>query len=71
MKKRFSAIIAMLLVPVSLLALLSGCGQAWTCDECGKDFFGTAYYGFSGTETYCEDCAKDYWMHLPYQNYKK
>ena len=32
------------------------------CDECGKDFFGTAYYGFSGTETYCEDCAKDYWM---------
>lgn len=71
MKKRFPAIITMLLVLVSLLALLSGCGQAWTCDECGKEFFGTAYYGFSGTETYCEDCAKDYWMPLPYQNYKK
>ena len=41
MKKRFPAIITMLLVLVSLLALLSGCGQAWTCDECGKEFFGT------------------------------
>ena len=38
MKKRFPAIITMLLVLVSLLALLSGCGQAWTCDECGKEF---------------------------------
>ena len=65
MKKRFSAIISMLLVLVSLLALLSGCGQTWTCDKCGKDFFGTAYYGFSGTETYCEDCARDYWTPLP------
>lgn len=42
-----------------------------TCDECGKHFWGSGYYDYTETMTFCEDCARTYWMPLPYQNYKK
>lgn len=55
-----------------LAAVLAGCGQtAWVCDKCGEEFSGKAYYGMGGTETFCADCARKYWMPLPYQNYAK
>jgi len=46
---------------------------AKTCDDCHKQFYGAAYYGPNGTETWCDDCARDYWSQylLPYQNYRK
>lgn len=53
------------------LFCLSACGKSWTCDQCGKDFHGDAYYDYSETMTLCADCARTYWMPLPYQNYKK
>lgn len=61
------------LIPLALLliGLLAACGKSWTCDQCGKDFQGTAYYDYSGDGTLCEDCARSYWMPLPYKNYKK
>lgn len=63
-------IIAMILLIVSTL-LITSCGKTWTCDECGRTWNGKAYYGYFTTETFCEDCAKTYWMPLPYQNYVK
>lgn len=56
---------------VLLSTILTACGKNWTCDQCGKDFRGTAYYDYTETMTLCEDCARTYWMPLPYQNYKK
>lgn len=53
------------------IVMLTACGKNWTCDQCGKDFHGTAYYDYTETMTFCEDCARSYWMPLPYQNYKK
>lgn len=41
------------------------------CSECGKSFFGSGYYDYTETLTLCKDCARTYWMPLPYQNYKK
>lgn len=65
--RRFFAWMLVLALALSLAA----CGEKWTCDDCGKEFSGTAYYGYQTTETFCEDCARAYWMPLPYQNYKK
>lgn len=63
-------IVVFLLVLVMLMTLVA-CGKTWTCDECGKTWSGKAYYGYTTTETFCEDCARSYWMPLPYQNYVK
>ena len=60
-----------LVISVFLLVVISGCGKKWVCDKCDKEFSGDAYYGMMGTETYCEDCARKYWLPLPYQNYVK
>ncbi len=68
MKKR---LIHLFLTGVVLAALLSGCGKTWVCDRCDKEFTGDAYYGFTGTETYCEDCARKFWSPFPYRNYVK
>ena len=66
-RKKCLLVIAILL----LVILLSGCGKNWVCDKCGEEFSGNAYYGMSGSETFCEDCARKYWMPIPYQNYIK
>ena len=71
MKKRLSSCLSMFLAYAALLTLLSSCGQKWVCDKCDKEFSGDAYYGMMGTETFCEDCARKYWMPIPYQNYTK
>lgn len=68
MKKRVLCLAAL---AIGLVLILAACGQSWTCDECGKSWTGTAYYDYSGDGTLCEDCARTYWMPLPYQNYKK
>jgi len=54
-----------------IIGMLAGCGQKWTCDECGKDFSGTAYYADKLTDTLCAECAWTYWYPLPIENYKK
>lgn len=68
MKAKF---LAFLILALLLLTLLASCGKDWTCDQCGKDFHGDAYYDYSETMTLCEDCARTYWMPLSYKNYKK
>ena len=59
------------LVLILAMVMLAACGKDWTCDECGKNFHGDAYYDYTETMTLCKDCARTYWMPLPYQNYKK
>lgn len=59
------------ILTVAILLSLSGCGKKWTCDQCGEDFRGKAYYDFTETLTMCKDCARSYWMPFPYQNYQK
>lgn len=59
------------LVLIFTMIILAACGKDWTCDECGKSFHGDAYYDYTERMTLCEDCARTYWMPLPYQNYKK
>lgn len=63
-------IVAILLILVMSLLLIS-CGKTWTCDECGKTWTGKAYYGYDPEMTLCEDCAREHWIPLPYQNYVK
>ncbi len=53
------------------LFLLNACGRQWTCDECETEFRGTAYTGYNGTETFCEDCARHYWAPFSYKDFKK
>lgn len=61
-----------LLALALILALsIAACAKSWVCDECGKSFTGKAYYGYYTTETFCEDCARKYWMPLDYRNYVK
>ena len=63
--------ICLILVSTLLMILLTACGKEWTCDNCGKEFRGTAYYGYSSTETMCEDCARTYWAPFSYKNFAK
>lgn len=66
---RFIALGAIICIFVGMLA---GCGgKSWVCDYCGKKFSGTAYYAYSLDDTLCEECAWDYWIPLPIENYKK
>lgn len=64
-------IVTVLLSFVLMLVLAACATKSWVCDSCGKSFKGTAYYGMATTETYCEDCARSYWMPLDYRNYQK
>lgn len=66
MMKQFVVLLSALLLLLSLAA----CGRSWTCDQCGKQFSGDAYYDMTQEFTLCEDCARTYWMPFPYQNYK-
>lgn len=63
--------VLLLFLMVVMILSITACGNRWTCDRCGKTFSGKAYYGMDTTETFCEDCARSYWMPLPYQNYQK
>lgn len=62
-----------LFIPVAVLMMLSltACGEKWTCDRCDKTFRGEAYYGMDYDDTYCAECAADYWSPFPYKNYSK
>lgn len=71
MKRTIIKIIVIASVLLLTLCVLTACGKKWTCDTCGKNFSGVAYYGWYYEDTMCEDCARDYWMPLPYQNYTK
>lgn len=59
------------LTVVIVVMMLSGCGQKWICDNCGKEWTGKAYHGVSTHETMCASCAELYWMPLPYEDYEK
>ena len=63
--------IALLVAILVFVCNLSKNYGEWICDRCNVVFSGKAYYGINGTETMCEDCAKEYWMPLSYQNYVK
>ena len=43
----------------------------WTCDWCGAEWEGTAYYARSVSDTLCAECANRYWKPLPISNYTK
>lgn len=58
-------------VLAGLIAIvLFGCGKAWTCDRCDKTWLGDAYYGSDFSDVLCDECAREYWHPLPYENYK-
>lgn len=59
-------------IVIGILLILWMSSNAHTCDTCGKTFFGTQYYdSWYIDKTMCEDCAREYYAPLPYQNYKK
>lgn len=70
MKKRHHVFAALAMIAI-MLSVFTGCGQTWVCDNCGKSFHGTAYTGWNGDETLCEDCATEYWWPLPIENFEK
>lgn len=66
------AICLIIAVIITLVALYSDGIRIWKCDECGKVFFGKAYYiDMDYDTTVCKDCAESYWYPFPYQNYRK
>ena len=42
-----------------------------SCDLCGKEWLGNAYYGMDYDDTLCENCAQRYWAPYSYENFKK
>lgn len=71
MKKTLIVIILILAVIITVIALRSNGIRRWECNECGKGFFGHAYYGWDGDESMCSDCAREYWMPFPYEEYAR
>ena len=67
MKKLF----ALLMIAATCILLFADCAKQWTCDWCGKTWFGDAYYGSDHSDTLCAECASQYWSPFPYRNYKK
>lgn len=66
MKKLLVLIIGMI-----LLLVLTACGKEYICQDCGKTTR-KAYYDMAASESQvmCEDCARQYWMPLDYENYR-
>lgn len=63
----------LILITLILVVLLSlcGCGAKYTCYECGKNC-SKAYYDMAADVEWvmCESCAREYWMPLPYENFR-
>lgn len=68
MKKKLVSVMVSLSI---LFCTACGAGKSYTCSECGETTT-DAYYTYYATEdeVLCEDCARKYWMPLPYENYK-
>ena len=54
-----------------LVCGLCGCGKSYTCYDCDKTTT-KAYYNMDAKidKVMCEECAREYWMPMPYQNYR-
>lgn len=63
--------IGIILVIGVLVCVLCGCGKSYICYDCGKTT-SKAYYNMDAKieRVMCEDCAREYWMPMPYQNYR-
>jgi len=63
----------LVIIVLVLAAVLSlcGCGAKYNCYECGESC-SKAYYDMSADAEWvmCEDCARVYWMPLPYENFR-
>lgn len=69
--KKITAIVLTAAIAVTMVFMLAGCGQKWTCDNCDKTWTGDAYYGSDYSDVLCDECAQRYWNPLPYKEYKK
>lgn len=71
-KKKLLLIPLLLAVFVAVVVIVSMNGKEWTCDWCGKEWNGEAYYyGENLNSTLCEECAIQYYNPLPIEDYKK
>ncbi|MBP3337157.1 MAG: hypothetical protein J6L59_01975 [Clostridia bacterium] len=54
-----------------IIFMVCGCGKSYTCHDCGEST-SKAYYDMNAKidKVMCEDCAREYWMPMPYQNYQ-
>lgn len=70
MKKRVTAVLAAAIFLIVGTQFCS-CGPTYTCSRCGAST-SNVYYDMSSSResVMCEDCAREYWMPLDYQNYK-
>ncbi len=61
--------LAAIVLAVVLALALCACGKTYTCRECGKSTT-KAYYAVTASvdDVLCEDCARIYWMPIPYEN---
>ena len=57
-----------IIVAVTLLICMAGCGTKYECSRCDTSTR-EAYYDMSGNYM-CADCAREYWVPLSYKNYK-
>lgn len=68
MKKTWCLLSTMLFI---IIIMLCGCGKSYICCDCGESTT-KAYYSLNANieRVMCEDCAREYWMPMPYQNYR-
>ena len=64
-------VLALLISSICIVFSAAGCGASYTCYKCDTTT-NKAYYDIDAKEEWvmCEDCARKYWMPLPYENYR-
>ena len=67
-RKRKMKRLIKIIVAVTLLICMAGCGTKYECSRCDASTR-EAYYDMSGNYI-CTDCAREYWVPLSYKNYK-
>jgi hypothetical protein len=61
--------IAAIILAIIGIVFFNAGKHTWTCDHCGKTWYGTAYYD-DEDRILCADCAREYWMPMDYENYR-
>ena len=61
--------ITLLFITMVCLTIFTSCGKRYVCIGCDRTT-STIYYDIDGEASYCEDCAKEYWIPFDYKEYQ-